>query len=213
MFFPIALSVLLSITLSNGQFPFFSGVKTNFSLTQFLNEGWKPCFNISYDDSFPNFNGTLEANCSGEYLLVGCYLPSDTTTLIVGAMGLKSEVLTKTPIALNDVKDRYHSFNIHNNVSWYFTDDYSFGFAPEDAYIYQTTCDYYAIRHPNATYPQEYRMCWSIGASMNLVPGWSCGNLTGLTHYSQAIAQRIVLYATSPSPTIHAPTNSPISLK
>ena len=29
--------------------------------------------------------------------MLGCYLPADNTTIVVGAMGLKAEVLTKTP--------------------------------------------------------------------------------------------------------------------
>ena len=208
MFFPITLSALLSITLSNGQFPFFSGVKTNFSLTEFLNQGWKPCFNLTYDDYLPDFNGTLEANCNGEYLLVGCYLPSDTTTMVVGAMGLKYEVLTQTPRPLSPPDYRYRSFNIHNNVSWYFTDDYSFGFAPEDAYIYQTSCDEYALGSVYARFPQSYRMCWYIGSSMLLRPGWSCGQFAKLEY--EILANRIVLYANSPSPTT-SPTTSPSS--
>ena len=72
---------------------------------------------------------------------------------------------------------------------------------------------YYAIKHPKPRYPQEYRICWSIGVSLNLALGWSCGTFTKLIREYEAIVQRIVLDAHSPSPTIHAPKNSPISLK
>ena len=99
---------------------------------------------ISYDDYLQNFNEKMQANCQGEYLLIGCYLPADNSTMVVGAMGLKSEVLTQTQKPNPVPNYRYRSSNIHNNVSWYFTNDFSIGFAPEHAYIYQNTCDYYA---------------------------------------------------------------------
>ena len=169
MFFPTALSALLSITLSSGQFPFFSGVKTNFSLTEFLTQEWKPCLDISYDDYLPNFNETLQANCQGEYLLIGCYLPAVNSSMVVGAMGLKSVVLTQTQRPQNIQNHRYRSFNIHNNVSWYFTDDYSFGFAPEDAYIYQKTF-FVTIMHTITRTLLTHKNIVYVGLS--IIPSW-----------------------------------------
>ena len=155
----------------------------------------------------------MQANCQGEYLLIGCYLPADNSTMVVGAMGLKSEVLTQTQKPNPVPNYRYRSSNIHNNVSWYFTNDFSIGFAPEHAYIYQNTCDYYAYNAPNPTYPQEYRMCWGLSSS-GLEPGWSCGRLIDLDQDDgeyETVAHRIVLYANSPSPTISPTTSSPTS--
>ena len=120
-------ALLIALPFSNAQFAFFSGVKTNFSLTEYLTAGWKPCLDITYDDYVSNFTATLDVNCTGEYLMLGCYVPPDYKTIVVGAMGLKSVVLTQTARPLKIVNDRYRSSNIHNNVSWYFTDDYSVG--------------------------------------------------------------------------------------
>ena len=66
---------------------------------------------------------------------------------------------------------------------------------------------YYAIKHPKPRYPQEYRICWSIGVSLNLALGWGCGTFTELIREYEAIVQRIVLYAHSPSPRLHTPKN------
>ena len=62
--------------------------------------------------------------------MLGCYLPTDNTRIVIGATRLKSVVTTRTTTFNNQP-----STNIHNNVSWYYIEDYSIGFAPEGAFL------------------------------------------------------------------------------
>lgn len=58
-----------------------------------------------------------------------------------------------------------------NGVGWYYSDQYSWGFAPAGAPVNRNSCDVEGQA-------DETRMCWHTGGG-NLNFGWRCGSNTG----------------------------------
>ncbi|MGC6418342.1 MAG: MopE-related protein [Bradymonadia bacterium] len=113
-------------------------------------------------------------SCRGAELLLGCGSVGDGV-LDVAAAGARGRVT-------QDV-DRIRSpDNVHNGVSWYFDDDYSWGFAAAGLQVLRRTCDV------GLADPQQ-RLCWHTQDG-RLTAGYRCGEAVGVNQ--SGIWERVI---------------------
>ena len=136
----------------------FEGIRQNVPEAELLAGGFEQCFRGTYNGNEPI--GPILERCNEGVLLLGCR-PAGAAALTLAAMGERAEVLTDT----GDGQDAVHN---HNGVDWYFSDAWSWGFAPEGVGVNRFSCD------TNNVQP-ELRMCWHTGGG-NLNNGFRCGN-------------------------------------
>ena len=123
--------------------------------------GWKSCLTTTYGDS-----ATLAdvlAACGGAKLLLACRKVGDANFKLL-AMGPRVDVL-------HDCGSTQDCTQVSNGVGWYFSDHYSWGFAPGGDSMNRSSCDYGGS--PQAD--PGLRMCWhtSNGA---IQAGYRCGD-------------------------------------
>ncbi|MFO0592827.1 MAG: hypothetical protein U0441_35110 [Polyangiaceae bacterium] len=141
-----------------------SGVQTNVPVATLT--GWTQCFQGPYDGSMQM--STLLQQCSGQKLLMACR-PTGASALSVLAMGARADVLYDCGQSGNCSHDG-------NGVAWYYSDSYSWGFAPGGSPVNRNSCDIV----DSQTYPGggasdgDLRICWHSGGGF-LASGWRCG--------------------------------------
>ncbi len=110
-----------------------SGVQKNFDPAS-LPTGWILCYNDTYDVVLNStLLQTIFTQCNRGKLLLGCGLVN-STVLTLAAMGLRSDVLFNCSNIVNCT-------NVGNGVGWYYSSDYSWGFAPGTDSVYRSACD------------------------------------------------------------------------
>lgn len=139
----------------------FSGVQKQLPEIDLLDGGFELCHQDTYADVLPD--GLLMDQCSGDVLVMACR-PTGDALLTVAAMGEYDDVFF-------DVGDGQFATHPANGVDWYFSDGYSWGFAPEGVGVSRTQCD------TNNDQGDE-RLCWHTLE----VGGWRCGSATGLNN-------------------------------
>ena len=141
--------------------PLRAGVLTNLTADQIA--GWEPCWSSLYNvDNIPM--ATVLANCTGDLLMMACR-PVGAETLTVAAQGHRQDVLF-------DVGDLAVATHEANGVSWYFSQNKSWGFVPAGASVNRNSCD---TNGPN----EPTRLCWHMsGNQMN--GGYRCGATASL---------------------------------
>jgi hypothetical protein len=137
------------------------GVQFDVDPTELERMGFRRCYQATYNQSTP-LAGVLDG-CPGEVMLLGCRNVGEAN-LRVAAMGMRDEVLTDTGRVAAAV-------NEHNGVAWYFSDNYSMGFAPAGAAVNRSSCD-------TAGRDEEGRICWHTG-NAQISSGYRCGSSTG----------------------------------
>ena len=140
-----------------------SGVQTNVPVAQLT--GWTPCYQGLYSAGGASIAGLL-ASCSKAKLLLACR-PGGGGALAVLAMAPRGDVTFDTGSS-NQPHDA-------NGVGWYFSGNFSWGFAPQGAAIARNECDTIGSSFDGYGGPQkEKRLCWhTLGGGVN--PGWRCG--------------------------------------
>jgi hypothetical protein len=107
---------------------------------------------------------TILQQCSKSKLLLACR-PVGSSTLHTLAMGPRVDVLF-------DCGQNFSCTQQSNGVGWYYSDNYSWGFAPAGEPVTRSSCD-------TTNTQNEDRLCWhSSGGLIN--GGWRCGANTGL---------------------------------
>ncbi len=139
----------------------FQGVRTN--VPEDSLSGWERCWVGRYNESQPTVAQILAA-CPGDQLLLGCR-PQGAANLTVAAMGLRADVL-------HECGSDQLCVHSANGVGWYYSDSYSWGFAPAGLPVSRNSCD-------TAAGSTEQRMCWHTGGG-SINGGWSCGASQGL---------------------------------
>ena len=133
----------------------FSGVANDLPVSMLT--GWTECFSDTYGD-FSLIDDIL-ASCNQDRLLLGCR-PTGSDTLMVAANAPRQDVLfdcgTQSDCALSS-----------NGAAWYFSGDWSWGFARAGQPVNRFSCDI-ELNDPNA------RVCWHTSANA-LFEGWRCG--------------------------------------
>ena len=138
-----------------------SGVQQNIPESQLT--GWTECFK----DLYNNYNTPMSQivqQCDKAKLLLACR-PVGQTVFTTLAMAPRADVLFECGSATNCTQQS-------NGVGWYYSDSYSWGFAPGGEPVQRTSCDTQNTSSPD-------RLCWHSGGGL-INGGWRCGNSTGL---------------------------------
>ena len=152
-----------------------SGVQQNVPAAAL--QGWSQCYTGTYADMSPSI-ATLLQQCNEANLLMACR-PVGSATWNLVAMAPRADVLFDCGQQANCTKQS-------NGVGWYFSDSYSWGFAPGGENVNRTSCDYDDGMLPDA----DKRLCWhSDGMSIN--QGYRCGanSLNGDNTWERAVFQ------------------------
>ena len=136
--------------------------------------GWKKCYAGPYNAT-TNLAAVL-AECGKTHLLLACR-PVGSPTFTVVAHAPRADVTFFT-----GTSNTPHNAN---GVGWYYSDNYSLGFAKQGDVINRAPCD---SINTNAA----LRLCWH-SASGNLTGGWRCGATTGLS--GNATWERVIFHA------------------
>ena len=141
-----------------------TGVQTNVPVANLT--GWTQCYQGSYDSNMAM--STLLQQCNKQKLLLACR-PTGGGNLSVAAMGARSDVLFECGQSATCSHDG-------NGVAWYYSDSYSWGFAPASSPVNRNSCDIV----DSQTYPGggasdgDLRICWHSGGGA-IASGWRCG--------------------------------------
>ncbi len=125
--------------------------------------GWSQCYSDTMADSGTPVADIL-AQCGGDQLLMGCR-PVGNTNLTLAAMGERADVLFECGEEATCVHQAA------NGVGWYFSDSYSWGFAPGGEPVNRDSCDYNA----GGQTAVDKRMCMHTNAG-NTNAGYRCGD-------------------------------------
>ncbi len=145
----------------DGGVQLLEGVLNDVEIAEMQRIGFEQCYAGRYNENVPI--APILEDCPGEVMLIGCR-EAGQENLRVAAMGLREDVLFDT----GDVNGAVHEAN---GVNWYYSDQWSWGFAPAGAVVNRNSCD---VEGP----AEETRMCWHTGNG-NLEFGWRCGANTG----------------------------------
>lgn len=141
-----------------------TGVQNNVPIASLT--GWTQCYLAGYDSFSPM--STLLQECDKAKLLLGCR-QSGAATLDVVAMAPRADVLYECGSTATCSHDA-------NGVAWYYSDSYSWGFAPASSPVNRNSCDIV----DSLTYPGggaadgDKRICWHTGGG-SISSGWRCG--------------------------------------
>ena len=152
----------------------FVGVMQN--VPQSSLNGWTECFSEGFGQRGTPIS-TVSTACNKAKLMVACRV-TGSPTLKVAAYANKSDVLT-------DVGTGRTATHAANGVNWYYSGDYSWGFAPGGESVSRNSCD-------TNNRGSNDRIC-SHTSSNNLQGGWRCGDATSLN--SNNNYQRVFLTA------------------
>ena len=160
-----------------------SGPQANVAKAVVEAGGWTLCFSEGYNSSGTSIPGIL-AGCAGDLLMLAGGVTNDPNLLAL-AWAAEADVTFATggftsPTTVHNA----------NGTSWYFDPNWSWGFAPQGAPVFQNSCDY--GDDPTATAsvtPDPLRLCWHTGDN-TLSGGWRVGthngnaeDMTGFTRY------------------------------
>ncbi|MFN3200917.1 MAG: lectin-like protein [Bradymonadia bacterium] len=154
---------------------FISGVGNGIPDLELLDGGFVPCYVNDYDDE-ESFIADIVAACDGDVLFMGCREVGEPD-FRVGAMGEREFVLL-------DTADIRSPINEHNGVNWYFSDDRSWGFAPEGGAVNRNSCD-------TNNLDDDDRICWHTGGR-RMNDGYRCGSTRSSgSNYERVVYQRM----------------------
>ena len=125
------------------------------------NGGWSVCFKGGYDGN-KELGPILDA-CDGAYLMLAAG-PAGSGVFTVLAAAPREDVLFDM-----GTQDQTH---LSNGTGWYFSDDYSWGFAGGGDEVNRNSCDV------ASTNPED-RLCWHTDDGL-LTSGWRAGEHTGI---------------------------------
>lgn len=134
----------------------FSGIQTNLPVND-LN-GWSECYNTNYADQNAHPEAMM-ASCTGSKIMLACR-PTGSDTLTVAAYADRADVFMDTGRSNNVV-------HTANGVDWYFSPDYSMGFAPVGEGVRRSSADTQDQSSP-------YRLSWHTLDHYSA--GWRCGS-------------------------------------
>lgn len=138
-----------------------SGVQQNVQKSQLV--GWSQCYEDGYDNSNTQMSQILQ-QCSKGKLLLAC-AQQGSGTLNVLAMADRDDVLF-------DCGTDSLCTHQANGVGWYWSDQWSWGFAPGNQPVQRNSCDVQDQQNND-------RICWHSGGGM-INGGYRCGNASGL---------------------------------
>ena len=133
-------------------------------MSSLTNQGYSYVYNETYSHyTTKSEMETIKSSCLPSTVLCLGGRDSTNDVLLVVSCGLCSVVLTPTARVTP---------NLHNGAYWYYTPNYSMGFAP-NATIYQNQAD-------NYDQSNNQRVSWDLDDS----GGWRLGSLTSSLNYN-----------------------------
>jgi LruC domain-containing protein len=140
--------------------------------------GWSLCHAGLYSQ-FGTSLTNIRASCDKPNLLLACRRVG-SAELKVAAQAHRSDVFFDTGIG--------NTPHNANGVGWYYSPNWSWGFAPEGAAILRLSCDIngsgWMGRESAENNAWNQRLCWHT--FLNAVQGgWRCGDAVGLSGYSE----------------------------
>ncbi|MBW8311976.1 MAG: hypothetical protein K0M64_08040 [Rhizobium sp.] len=156
--------------------------------------GWSVCHQSTYDNAASGQSmASILAGCAGENIMLACR-PVGATDYTVLAQAPRTDVFF--PTGNGNVP------HVANGTGWYYSDSYSFGFAPEGEPLARNSCD-------TAGSAADRRMCVHSSAG-NISGGWRCGTTTNLN--GAANWERLILQ-TAPKVMLTVPgSNAPVTV-
>lgn len=148
------LSVAVS-TLQSYHLYTFSGIQTDIP-AESLN-GWSECYTQTYGVDAPTSD--MLSACTGNKIMLACR-PTGGETFTVAAYANREEVFRDTGENNNIVHNA-------NGVDWYFSPNYSMGFAPEGEGVLRNSADVQDTQSP-------LRLSWHTHS--HFAKGFRCGN-------------------------------------
>lgn len=143
------------------------GVQNNITAADISGWGFTQCFSGNYYSGSDNI-ATALGGCQGGMLMMAAkQIGSNTFT--VAAAGLRDDVLFDPGVSYaNNSASRSATHNA-NGVEWYFSDSWSWGFAPGGSSVFRNSCD---TGYGADTASQ--RLCWHTYGG-NFDYGYSAG--------------------------------------
>jgi len=135
----------------------FQGVQQNVVMAELEEAGFQTCWSGQFGGS-ADIPDILEGCGNGQWVM-GCR-PQGQARLNLAATGLREEILT-------DVGNEWNAVHNHNGVSWYFSENLCWGFAPSDAGVARNRCDTSQVQ-------TDLRMCWHT-TNNRVTAGYRCG--------------------------------------
>jgi hypothetical protein len=140
-----------------------SGVQNNVPLASLT--GWTQCYSGTYD-SFTPMSQLLQ-QCDKAKLLLACRATGQSDLQVV-AMAPRADVLFDCSSISSCTHDA-------NGVGWYYSDSYSWGFAPAGSPVNRNSCDIIDSQtYPGGASDGDQRICWHTGGG-SISSGWRCG--------------------------------------
>ncbi|MCA9540951.1 MAG: hypothetical protein KC620_18755, partial [Myxococcales bacterium] len=137
------------------------GVRQHVTEAGLRARGFSTCFAGDFTDEGADLDALL-ATCDGAQLALACR-PFGAPDFTLVAEGERDPVLT-------DVGYDAHRTTVHNGVGWYFSTDWSWGFAPAGLPVNRDACDFGDLPEP------ERRLCWHTYID-TLSNGYRCGDI------------------------------------
>ena len=134
--------------------------------------GWTVCYQDTYDNGLDAFD--ILSNCTKRNIMLACG-EVDSPDYEVLAQAPRADVFFET--------GKSNILHVANGVGWYFSENFSMGFAPEGSDIRRNSCDMEETQ-------KEERLCWH---TFTWNGGYSCGATQSLNNDSTW--ERIVLEA------------------
>ena len=151
----------------------FSGILQNVAVAT-TTAGWTECYRDLYSNNNLTLANSITAACTKANIMVACR-QTGSATLTLAAQAPRTDVFFNTGDGNNVVHNA-------NGVGWYFSTNYSMGFAPLGAAVQRNQADVLAG-------PQ--RLSWHTLSFFG--GGYRCGDTTGLNN--SAAWERIVYHA------------------
>ena len=165
-----------------------TGVQQSVPVTTVTSGGWTECHRALYGATGTSVASVLAA-CGGDRLMLACR-QTGSPTLSVLAQAPRADVIFDTGTS-NVTRQA-------NGVSWYYSPNYSWGFAPGGQPVTRGSCD-------TTNTGNNDRICYHTGAG-NMNGGWRCGSATGL---NSSVAYEKVIYTANDGATVPgAPTSA-----
>lgn len=137
------------------------GVQNDVSSATVASWGFTQCFSATYGQLGLTTQGML-SNCSGDYLMLAARRTGSSVFEVLAAADFADAIFN------TGTGNTTHSAN---GAEWYFSDDWSWGFAGASDSVSRNSCD-------TAGFGERDRLCWHTHVSYS--GGWRAGSFTGL---------------------------------
>ena len=156
------------------------GPQTNVALSTIVSGGWTQCYVSAFGTPIGSSAEHVLSSCTGDYLMMAGRETGSSTIMLL-ASGLTSDVTANTGA---------YTSNTHavNGAQWYFSSEWSWGFAPIGASVSLNSCD----------------VAWGGGRlclhTLDWTGGYRIGEITGLngsSSYEKVFFERADITSTN----------------